>query len=144
MTEALYNAEIKRLAAAADRRIAGADSVTLDTPLCGDRATIEVAIADGRIAAIGHAVKGCMLCKAAAAALAETVTGLTPEQALAVAAGFRHMIAENGPAPAPLFEHFLPVRAYRSRQACVLLPFHALETALERESPPTPPAGTAS
>jgi nitrogen fixation NifU-like protein len=131
MTEALYNAEIKRLAATPGQRLEGARSATRDNPLCGDRVTIDVAVEGDRIAALGHAVKGCLLCKAAAQALAETLPGLTPAQAQEMAEIFARMLAEDGPAPAPLFERFRPVRPYLNRHACVSLPFQALGEALE-------------
>ena len=54
-------------------------SVTLDNPLCGDRVTIDVKLADDRIADLAHRVRGCRLCEAAASAIGANAVGRTLE-----------------------------------------------------------------
>ena len=69
MSEDLYQQAILDLAksAAGAGRLIDADaSVTLDNPLGGDRITIDVKVTDGRLQAVGHKVRGCALCEAAA------------------------------------------------------------------------------
>ena len=47
-------------------------SAAIDNPLCGDRVTLDVELGSaGRIARVGHVVRGCLLCEAAAVLIAE-------------------------------------------------------------------------
>lgn len=106
-------------------------SARLDNPLCGDRVTLDVVMREGRIAAIGHDVKGCLLCEAAAATIAESLTGRTPAEARAMIAAVTALMKEG--TPPDVFESleiFTPVHQAKSRRDCVLLPFGALEKAL--------------
>jgi len=100
-------------------------SITLDNPLCGDRVTLDVDLADGRVARVGHQVRGCLLCEAAQGKTATDLAGATS----AVAA----ILKEGKPAPAGEWSSlaiFAPVHRVKSRQECVLLPFEALNKAL--------------
>src|SRR3546814_8748114 len=78
MSDPLYQAEILELAKAG-RAIGRLQSPTatarVDNPLCGDRVTIDLAIEDGRVTAIGAKVQGCALCQAAAAIIAAQAPG---------------------------------------------------------------------
>ncbi|RAU22320.1 iron-sulfur cluster assembly scaffold protein [Paramagnetospirillum kuznetsovii] len=127
----LYQQAIKDLAAKGSERLAVPDaSSTLDNPLCGDKVTLDVTTADGRIVALGHVTKGCLLCKAAATVAAEQAPGLPVAQAAALADQVRAML-KGGDAPALAgLEPFLAVRPHKSRHDCVLLPFKALAKAL--------------
>jgi len=130
----LYNAALKRLAATPIRPLPAPDATaTLFNPLCGDRVTIEVRLSDGRIAALGGTVKGCLLCQAAAAALAELSAGRTPAEARELGPQAAAILAGAVPPP-PVLEPFLPVRPFRRRHACVLLPFEALAEAMGAHS----------
>lgn len=132
MNDALYHASImeRARAARARGRLEAPDrSAMRDNPLCGDRATIDVKLTSGRIAAIGHKVRGCALCEAAADLAATAATGRDVGAARALAAGITAMMA-GGPAPLPEAEIFAPVRAHPSRHECVRLPFAALAEAL--------------
>ncbi|MEE8247677.1 MAG: iron-sulfur cluster assembly scaffold protein, partial [Alphaproteobacteria bacterium] len=64
-----------RAALGAGRLEAPDAAATLDSPLCGDRARVEVRLAEGRIAALAHQVRGCLLCQAAASVMAEIAIG---------------------------------------------------------------------
>lgn len=130
----LYHDAIVAQARAATRagRLEGADaSATLDNPLCGDRVTIDVKLERGRIADIAHRVRGCLLCEAAASAIGTDAIGKTAGDVETAGDSVRRML-EDGDAtvPWPAFEVFAPVREYRSRHACVLLPLEALREAL--------------
>jgi len=110
-------------------------SVTLDNPLCGDRVTLDIDLDGGRIAAVGHQVRGCLLCEASAETIAAQAPGKTPAE-LSQAAAFVSAILKDG-ANAPAGEWsslaiFAPVHRVKSRQECVLLPFEALGKALAR------------
>lgn len=54
------------------------ETATVDNPLCGDRVTIDVKLAGGKLAAIGHQVRGCLLCEAAAATIARSLRDRDP------------------------------------------------------------------
>lgn len=137
MTEdALYHQAIidqAKAAVGAGRLDRPAASATVDNPLCGDRVTVDLAIAAGKVTAIGHQVRGCLLCNAAASVLARHGIGRDGEALRAVAAGFETMIRDGGPVPDgwPELESFHPVRAAKSRHECVLLPFQAAVKALD-------------
>lgn len=135
MIDALYQQAILGLARSAvgAGRLAAPDaSATVDNPLCGDRITVDLTLADGRIAALGHRVRGCMLCEAVASLLGREAPGRAPEEMQRTGAAFSRMIREGGPVPEgwPELDAFTPVREARGRHECVLLPFNAVDTAL--------------
>lgn len=102
----------------------------LDNPLCGDRVTIDLHLVGGRITAVGHEVKGCLLCEAAAATIAELAPGKSPDEARALAAAVTSMM-KDGVAPTEgALDIFTPVITAKSRRDCVMLPFGALAKAL--------------
>jgi nitrogen fixation NifU-like protein len=114
-------------------RLASPDaSARLDNPLCGDRVTLDLTVKDGHIHAIGHEVRGCLLCEAAAATIAADLTGATPQDARAMITAVTALMREGTPLPADFADLaiFTPVHHAKSRRDCVLLPFGALEKAL--------------
>lgn len=133
MSDALYHAALVDRARIAfgKGRLADADaSATIDNPLCGDRVTIDLKIADGVVAAIGHEVRGCLLCEAAAATIAEHLRGRDGGDVRLAIGAARRLMKEGGVDPAwPCLEIFTPVHKAKSRRDCVLLPFEALERA---------------
>ena len=134
MSEALYHAalvERARTAFGKGRLPDATGSATVDNPLCGDRVTIDLAVKDGHIEEIGHQVRGCLLCEAAAATIAENCHGDSPAELDAMSAAARKLMAEGG-ALEPRWqclEIFRPVHQAKSRRDCVLLPFEALKRA---------------
>ena len=52
-------------------------SIRVDNPLCGDRVTLDLELQDGRVSALGHQVRGCLLCQAAAAVIGARAPGQT-------------------------------------------------------------------
>ena len=107
-------------------------TATVDTPVCGDRVTLDVAVDGVAVAAIGHKVRGCVLCKASAAVIGRHAPGQSADALRGLAARFEAMIRHGEPAPDawPDLAAFVPVRSVRSRHECVLLPFTALIEAL--------------
>ncbi len=105
---------------------------TVDNPLCGDRVTVSLALDNGTITAIGHVVRGCVLCEASASLLAQHGPGLSVEDIHSASHAFQDMIRDDGPVPEnwPDLSTFEPVRAAKSRHECVLLPFEAATKAL--------------
>lgn len=123
-----------RAATRAGRLEAPHASVTRDNPLCGDRVTIDLRLDGDRISDIAHRVRGCLLCEAAASAIGTSAIGKRARDVEAVDASLRRML-EGGNADLqswPGFEAFTPVRDYKSRHACVMLPLEALREALAR------------
>jgi nitrogen fixation protein NifU and related proteins len=115
-------------------------SVKVDNPLCGDRVTLDLEMADGRVGALSHQVRGCLLCQAAATVLGARAPG---ESAAALRATTERLLrlivdgtgaAEGAAAPGlwPELAAFAPVHRHKSRHECVLLPFVALVRALEQ------------
>jgi len=136
MSTELYDAAIVATAketAAAERLPAPDLTVEEDNPLCGDRITLDLAFADGRVAAVGHKTRGCLLTRAAAVVLARRAVGADPAELRRAIASLEALLAGKAGAPFwPELSMFEPVRAVPSRHDCVLLPFRALETALDR------------
>lgn len=139
----LYHAAIKQFARAGHGQgqlAAASGEAKLDNPLCGDRVRMQVAVVSGRISAVAHETRGCLLCCAAASAIGARAAGQDEAALESVAAALEHMLKNDAPPPAgwPELAMFEPARAFPSRHRCVLLPFRALLAAL-RASPPTRP-----
>ncbi|MFP4125620.1 MAG: iron-sulfur cluster assembly scaffold protein [Alphaproteobacteria bacterium] len=132
--DALYGEALKALAETSrgqgrlDRRDA---SATVDNPLCGDRITLDVALQGGRIAAVGHEVKGCLLCEAAAAVVTAEACGHDRGDVADWPQRVKAFLTDaDAPAPLAGLAPFTPVRRFRSRHRCVTLAFEALAKAL--------------
>jgi nitrogen fixation NifU-like protein len=109
-------------------------SVKVDNPLCGDRVTLDLDLRDGRVSAIGHQVRGCLLCQAAAAVIGAHAPGQTPAGLRADAQRARRLVVEDIADDGlwPELDAFAPVHRHKSRHECVLLPFEALTRALDQ------------
>jgi len=136
MSDLLYQKSLLRLAARATGagRLEPRDATaTVSNPLCGDRVTIDLRCTDGRIAAVAHDTRACVLCQASATLIAERGPGLDRAAARAVAEAVRAFLARPADGPPPGWEDFsamAPVADVPSRHRCVLLPFDALDRAL--------------
>jgi len=133
MTEdPLYRRELLRLAADA----AGAGhlpapdaSASMYNPACGDRVSVELALAEGRVLALAHVTQACVLTQASAAVLAATAPGKDLHGLSGLAEAVRSFL--NG-APAPEgYGVFEGIRDHAGRHVCVLLPLEATLKALE-------------
>jgi nitrogen fixation NifU-like protein len=132
----LYRRDMLRLAA--DARGAGhlpaPDACgTAHNPACGDRVTVELALADGRVTALAHHTQACVLTQASAALLADAAPGRTRAELAALVNAVRAFLG-GGPAPAG-FAVFDGVAGHAGRHICVLLPFEAALKALESGEP---------
>lgn len=141
MTDALYQERIVALAKArtgAGRLDRPTGSARRDNPLCGDRVTMDVRLdGNSRIVEVAHQVRGCLLCQAAASALA----GLAPGRDRSGIAGLRHGLnaligreAAGAGETSEVLTAFAPLKDHKSRHDCVNLPFDALEAAMDSES----------
>jgi len=130
----LYRKEMLRLAADAT----GAGSLpapdgagTAHNPACGDRVTVAVTLAGGRVTALAHQTQACVLAQASAALLAGQAPGKTPEDVAALADAVGAWLAREGAAPAG-YAVFEGVLTHAGRHTCVLLPLKAARAALEQ------------
>ena len=106
--------------------------------MCGDRVSIDVALEAGRIRALAHRVKGCLLCEAVASIIGARAVGARVEELHAIRTNVDRLLLDEPVVGAqwwPELEMFSPVRDYRSRHDCVRLPFEALAKSL------VPPGG---
>ena len=93
--------------------------------------TIDVRLGRGRrVSQVGHVVRGCLLCEAAAVLIAERAPGLAIEDLVRAGGEVGTALEDDSSFPWPELEVFVPVRAVKSRHRCVGLPFEALVEAL--------------
>ncbi len=134
MSADLYHEALRRLAKEGPGRgrLAHADATaTVHNPLCGDRVTIDLALDGDRVAAVGHEVRGCLLCEAAAALVAEHAPGHRRDDFGDLPSALRaYLKSDDLPEPLKGLALFAPARAFRSRHRCVTLPFEAMAKAL--------------
>lgn len=133
MNDELYHKAVMRMAAtsAGAGGLENADaSITVDNPLCGDRVTMDVTVADGVVTGVGHKVRGCVLCQASASVIGTHAVGQPVAALAAIRSAIQGMLnGESRETPGPWSEDvaaFQPVAAHKSRHNCVLLPFEAL------------------
>jgi NifU-like protein involved in Fe-S cluster formation len=138
MSEALYNKEILRLAASIPRgqRLAAPQvTVTKLSPICGSRITIDLTLADDRIADYGQEVRACALGQAAASLMGRLVVGRPVAEMLALRERMEAYLKAGGPAPGGVWavlDIFAPARAHKSRHGSIMLPFEAVAAGIAR------------
>jgi len=128
----LYRREVLRLAADAigAGHLAAPDaSATAHNPACGDKVTVELALEAGRITALAHTSRACVLTQASAALLATKAPGQSQADLRALADRVRAFLA--GAAAPDGYQAFDGVAGHAGRHVCVLLPFEAALEALE-------------
>jgi len=102
-------------------------------PSCGDDLSVELAIADGRLADIRFHGQGCAICMASASMMSEAVKGQEIAAAQTLQQHFRAVLTgDEAPEGAPLGKliSLAGVRQYPSRIKCALLGWHALMHAI--------------
>ncbi|MEH6644940.1 iron-sulfur cluster assembly scaffold protein [Sulfitobacter sp.] len=132
----LYSSRILALAADIPHlgRLDAPDaSVTRRSPLCGSSVTVDVQVANGRLAALGQDVKACALGQAAAAVTGAAAEGATLETVQRGRDQLKAMLKGKGGVPkAPFdgFEVLTPAVEYKNRHASILLSIEALAEAM--------------
>lgn len=137
-SDPLYRKALLRLAAdatGAGRLPAPDAAATVANPACGDCVTVELALDGGRVIALAHDTRACIFTQASAAILGATAPGLSRAALAALEAGVRAMLKDGGPPPLADYAAFDGAVALTGRHACVLLPFAALNAALELAEP---------
>ncbi len=110
-------------------------SVRRRSPLCGSTVTVDLDMADGRIARFAQDVKACALGQAAAAVLGRVALGRTRAEIDAARDQLAEMLRAAGPVPAAPFDGWqvlAPAREYRNRHASILLAIEATAEAMAR------------
>ena len=113
-------------------------------PLCGDRLTVYVTLADdGRIAEAAFEGKGCAISVASASLLTEVLKGRTVAEADALFESFHRLCTDDafGPADAAALDEeaferlqvFSGVKQFPVRVKCATLAWHTLHAALHGE-----------
>jgi len=145
MSDPLYKKEILRLAA--DAHGAGHLSephVSGDAHnhACGDKVSVDLALdADGRIVAIAHDTKACVLAQASASILGQALKGASRDDVEDLANAVGMMLGAKAPppdAPFDAYSAFEGVVEHRNRRQCVLLPIDAVLKAFENSEDAEP------
>lgn len=141
MSDLPYTTDVLRLAAEANgagRLTAPCLSHTENNPVCGDRCTVDLRLADGRITALAQDTKACVLTQAAASILGASLAGHSAEDLTSLRAAVQAML-DGGPAPDgdfARFSHLAEVARHPARHRCVLLPIDAaINAALQAAEP---------
>ena len=134
----LYSAEIRQHGRSPlhARRPAGFDAQARgDNPMCGDRVTVFVRRAGGRVDEAGFEARGCEITVASADLMCEAVAGRSANDIRDMAAHIETM-ARTGhcatcDAALEALKPLSAVHEYPSRVRCVTLPWAALVAALD-------------
>jgi nitrogen fixation NifU-like protein len=104
-------------------------------PLCGDRLSVHVTLADGVVKDVGFEGHGCAISKASASLMTEAVKGRSAAEAERIFQSF-HDLVTSDPRTTPDTSHlgklavFGGVREFPVRVKCATLCWHTLRSAL--------------
>lgn len=115
-------------------------AVDQQNPMCGDEIHVELRIAEGRIAEIGHTGQGCSISQSSASMLGEAVEGRTLDEALALVEHFRRVMRSDETADEDRLGDAVAlegVARYPARVKCALLSWMALKDALQTHTAAT-------
>ena len=111
-------------------------------PLCGDRLTLRLNLADDRIENIRFEGQGCAISTASASLMTEAVKGKTRGEALALFDRVHRLLTDDAAGAEELgkLAALSGVREYPARVKCASLCWHTLASALESPDPQAIPA----
>jgi len=136
MSDPLYRKELMRLAAdaIAAGRLAHPDATGVAfNPACGDRVTVDINIENGRITAIAHETKACVIAQASASVLGKVLKGAQRTDLEALQQRLLSMLKVQGEPPEPPYDAYSAFDGtveYAGRHRCVLLPLEAVLAAI--------------
>jgi nitrogen fixation NifU-like protein len=107
-------------------------------PLCGDKITLDLKLANNHIDDIAFQGSGCAISTASASLMTESVKGKTLQEAEALFDKFHNLITSDKPDSSGMgkLAVFSGVREFPARAKCATLAWHTLRAALqERETP---------
>jgi nitrogen fixation NifU-like protein len=116
------------------RAIADATRQEGYNPLCGDRLTVYVRVADGRVADVAFEGSGCAISKASASLMTEALKGRTVEEARALFEAFQRMVTAPIGTDVPdlgKLTALAGVREFPARVKCASLAWHTVRAALD-------------
>ncbi len=103
-------------------------------PLCGDRLTVYLRVANGRIEDASFQGSGCAISKASASLMTDSVKGKTLEEAAALFSRFHRMVTGAPDDPVEdlgKLAVFAGVRQFPVRVKCASLAWHTLQSAIQ-------------
>ncbi len=111
-------------------------------PLCGDRLTVRLNLADDRIENIRFEGQGCAISTASASLMTEAVKGKTRGEALALFDRVHRLLTDDAAGAQDLgkLAALSGVREYPARVKCASLCWHTLASALKSPDPQAVPA----
>jgi nitrogen fixation NifU-like protein len=119
------------------RELPGARRAVGLNPLCGDRVTVFVEVAGGRIRDVAFQGVGCAISQASASVLTEALRGQTAAEVQRLYERFHDLVtgAAAGPEAEALgkLAVFSGVKEFPARVKCASLAWHALHEALKGE-----------
>ena len=104
-------------------------------PLCGDRLSLYVQVADGTIADVAFEGAGCAISKASASLMTDAVKGQSVAAAQELFERFHRMVTTPPDQPVESLGKlavFAGVREFPVRVKCASLAWHTLKAALDR------------
>ena len=114
------------------RAIEPCDCVAEGTnPLCGDEVKVYVRRKDGTCDEISFTGQGCAISRASASLMTVRCKGRREPEARELAQRVRTMLVAEGPEVDGDLAALAGVRKFPARVKCALLPWHALDAALE-------------
>jgi NifU-like protein involved in Fe-S cluster formation len=142
VSDPLYRRELIRLAADAHGagKLPAPDATgSASNSACGDRVSVTLTLANGRITAVAHDTRACVLAQASASILGSALEGHTQADVETLRVALVGMLAEAGAVPGVPFDAysvFDGVAGHAARHRCVLLPLDAVLDALTRHAEP--------
>jgi nitrogen fixation protein NifU and related proteins len=111
-------------------------------PLCGDRLTVRLNLADDRIENIRFEGQGCAISTASASLMTEAVKGKTRDEALALFDRVHRLLTDDAAGAEDLgkLAALSGVREYPARVKCASLCWHTLASALKSPATQAVPA----
>jgi nitrogen fixation NifU-like protein len=111
-----------------------------NNPLCGDEITVAADVEDGTIAEVTFQGAGCSISQSSASMMTEATTGRSIEDALALAAEFRGMMAGEVEPDEDRFGDLVALKGvvkYPIRIKCAVLAWDVLQEALQSDGEAT-------
>ncbi len=104
-----------------------------NNPLCGDRMTVHLSVADGVVADVSFEGNGCAISIASASLMTEAIKGRTADEVRALFDRFHHLVTVDDADAGALdkLAVFAGVREFPVRVKCATLAWHTLAAALD-------------
>jgi nitrogen fixation protein NifU and related proteins len=113
-------------------------SVEMNNPTCGDRISLQMQVANGKIEAAKFIGDGCSISMASASMMTEAVHGLEVDQALQLVELFSHMVQGEDidleQFPLEDIEALTGVAKFPARIKCATLAWKAMEKGLTHKA----------